>query len=113
MGVLLAHPQLDVAAGKPVFLAAQEGYDRILSKLLAVKVAPDRLHTDTGISPLGMACQEGHTAVVKRLLKAGASVNRKDKLGRVPLEIARTHAHKEVIAALTGHLGDGNEHGNP
>lgn len=102
VNILLEHPQLDVNVGQPVFMAAQEGHTRILGKLLAAKAHPDRLHADLGITPLGMACQEGHAHVVSRLLRASASINVKDKYGRVPLEIARSRDHHDVMT-LFGH----------
>merc|ERR1719174_1399160 len=91
--VLLAHPQLDFNVGK----------------LLAAKAAPDRMNTAIGVTPLAMACQEGHTRSVKRLLRAGASVDRKDKYGRLPFDIARVKGHHEVVAAITEHLQKSDE----
>lgn len=46
------------------------------------------------------ASEEGHTAIVKMLLKAGANVNIADKNGKTALSQARGMGHTEIIAML-------------
>ena len=43
---------------------------------------------NNGVTPLTIACQEGHTEVVTKLLGARAKVNQADKDGDTALSIA-------------------------
>ena len=53
-----------------------------------------------GRTPLHLAATEGHSAVARILLENGATTHVRDRWGQLPLEIARRHRHKKVIAAL-------------
>uniref|UniRef100_A0ACD5TB02 Uncharacterized protein n=1 Tax=Avena sativa TaxID=4498 RepID=A0ACD5TB02_AVESA len=54
-----------------------------------------------GTTPLFLACsRRGTLAFVKRLLEAGANPNIPDELGRLPVEVAATHAETEVVEVL-------------
>jgi ankyrin repeat protein len=56
---------------------------------------------DCGITPLYIAAQEGHTDVVRVLLKSDTiDVNKKDAKGRSPLTIAAICGRKDVIELL-------------
>ncbi len=48
-------------------------------------------------TPLHRAASEGHTEVVKILLKAGAKVNAKNNRGRTPLDYARQKQIKQLL----------------
>ena len=58
------------------------------------------LLTKRGMSPLYVACQEGHTEVVRALLSAGAMVDLPTKLGASPLYAACQKGHLEVVCTL-------------
>lgn len=54
-----------------------------------------------GCTPLHRACREGHCAVVRALLAAGARVDVADKKGgRTPACLALQAGHKEVVRTL-------------
>lgn len=53
-----------------------------------------------GRTPLHLAATEGHAGAARILLENGAATHVRDRWGQLPLEIARRHRHKQVIAAL-------------
>ena len=53
-----------------------------------------------GMTPLHIACQEGHTKVVTSLLDKGADVDHKNVQGCTPLNLAVTNGHKEAVELL-------------
>lgn len=55
---------------------------------------------ETGQSPLTLAAEEGHEAVVEMLIKGGADVNRLDRNGRGPLHIAVQMNDVETVDVL-------------
>ena len=65
-------------------------------------------------SPLHIACQYGHEAVVKALVDAGANVNTVNKHGWAPLHIACQYGHEAVVKALVdagANVNTVNKHG--
>ena len=67
--------------------------------LLAVGAAVDRA-MDSGVTPLYMACTQGHAAVVSALLAAGAAVDQAKDGCATPLYIACYKGHAAVVSAL-------------
>lgn len=57
-----------------LFIAAQNGHERILEILLEQGAKTDAARTD-GATALWIAAQMGHDHIVRRLLKAGAKVD--------------------------------------
>lgn len=56
-----------------------------------------------GYTPLMVAAQTGHTAVVQLLFEKGADVNAKTSDGRTALSIAEAQRHPDVVAFLKAH----------
>jgi ankyrin repeat protein len=81
-----------------LFYAARKNFVDIVEHLIAAKVDVKK-GTDNGITPLYIACQEGHIAVAGLLIAAGAY----DVVGRVagspvpaPLLVASQKGHVEI-----------------
>ena len=58
--------------------------------------------TADGRTPLWIAAQAGHLAVVACLQKAGASLEATDKEGKTPLWIAKQYRRSAVVQFLEG-----------
>ena len=82
-------PALYLTMREPAFKVAQ-----VLMTAPGIKVDARTPHDE---SPLMMAALKGHTDWVKRLIAAGADVN---KTGWTPLHYAATHGHLESIQLL-------------
>jgi ankyrin repeat protein len=55
---------------------------------------------NNGATPLHVAAQQGHLAVVKYLQERGANIEAADKQGTTPLMIATQNGHSEVAQFL-------------
>ena len=60
----------------PIYAAAKSGNDRIVQLLLSNSIDINMPHPD-GSTPLLVAAEGGYTAIVYRLLRAGAAIDRK------------------------------------
>ena len=54
----------------------------------------------TGIIPLFIACEEGHEAVVERLLEKGADMSIASPRFGTPLAGAQRNGHASIVAIL-------------
>ena len=59
--------------GAAMYLAAQNGHESVVGRLITARAVVDTAMTD-GTTPLHVAAQDGHEAVVGRLIAVGAAV---------------------------------------
>jgi len=76
--------------------AAEQGQTEIVKKLAIYKNLLEARDID-GLTPLLIALLGGHTATCEALLKAGADVTVKTKLGRTALHIAAKSGKQELV----------------
>jgi ankyrin repeat protein len=84
-----------------MMFAAKGGSLEQIEALLAGGADPSVVHEDTGNSAAMWACIEGHNAVLKRLLQAGASLHHKNNQGQTMLYHAEFAANVEAIKFLS------------
>lgn len=60
---------------------------------------------DRGLTPLHLACQEGHTEIVKLLVNASASIKMRNAQVYNCLEIAIVNRHGDIVQVLLNHPG--------
>ena len=91
-------PNTRDGAGAPaLYLAMREPAFKVAQVLMAAPGIKVDARTPQDESPLMMAALKGHTDWVKRLIAAGADVN---KTGWTPLHYAATHGHLDPIRLL-------------
>lgn len=78
--------------------AAARGYYHIVA-LFSSRIDINSL-TNEGCSPINLAASEGHTTVVKQLLKLGANSKQANKFNSTPLFIAAVKGHDECVEIL-------------
>ena len=61
-----------------------------------------------GVTPVYIAAQEGHKAIVSALLAAGADKNAAIKDGATPLFVAAQQGHEAAVSALLAADADMN-----
>ena len=81
-------------------VAAQLNQVTMLKLLLSKGVDIESCNEETGETALFLACQSGHKAAVKFLIKKGANVNAPNKDGDTPLMIATQKGHSKIITIL-------------
>ena len=69
--------------------------------LLKAGADVNKASTDNGVTPLLIAAEEGHEAIVRLLLDAGANFNTALNNGTTPLDIAQREGHTEIVTLLT------------
>src|SRR5579871_6233565 len=83
-----------------LYIAAKRGFLAIVKLLIDI----DRVNIDaanaSGVTPLSIAAEKGHTEVVLALRAAGAQVDRPNNSGETPLALAVKKGHTEVVLAL-------------
>jgi len=101
--------KLELAADVSTYLnihkAAYFGHAKNVEKLLDSKVAADTYETETGMTPLILACSNGHVNVAQVLVEKGnANVNLAGHGGLTALHHACKNDHVDVVRYL---LSDG------
>jgi ankyrin repeat protein len=92
----------------PLLLAAANGYDVVVSLLLASDGIDVNSEDKHGRTPVSWAAEKGQEAVVKQLLmKDGIDSNSKDRYDQTPLTWAKANGHATVVNLLAakGHGG--------
>ena len=64
---------------------------------------PVRTTTEDSQTPLFVACGKGDVDAARRLLDNGAEVDRANKYGETPLDIAKQKCHWSIVALLEEH----------
>ena len=89
-GADVNEPKTDGTGCTALYVACEVKGRRIKSvkALIAAKADVNQASCDSGITPLSIACANGHTEIVTKLLAANAMVGKADEAGCMPLFIA-------------------------
>ena len=72
----------------------------MVTKLIAAGADVNKARTTDGSTPLYIAAQNGHTAIVSKLLQHGADKSIRGFRNRTPLEAAQLDNHAAIVALL-------------
>ena len=72
----------------------------MVTKLIAAGADVNKATTDDGCTPLYIAAQNGHTAIVSKLLQHGADKSIRGWQNETPLEAAQRRNYAAVVALL-------------
>jgi ankyrin repeat protein len=89
----------------PLWLAAEEGREAVVKKLLKEGENPNSFDGN-GQTALCSAVMGGHEAIVKMLLEKGAKTEVTDLRGRTPLRMASGLGHEGIAMLLLKHGAD-------
>ncbi|KAF4461013.1 ankyrin repeat domain-containing 28 [Fusarium albosuccineum] len=84
----------------PLWHAARNGHEVMVTELLAVAQFDRDLPDADGRSPLWQAATNGHHNVVELLLDYGVNPDSSDNTGMAPLASAAAHGHETVVQLL-------------
>ena len=108
----------------PLFIAAEKGYENIVTFLLRKKINDKTVIDDeirfftnnqncTTLTPLHVACQNGHFIIAGFLIVFGADVNAKTNKGLSPLHFAAHGGHEPIVELLIDSGADINAQSSP
>jgi hypothetical protein len=86
--------------GTLLLWAAKNGYEVVVTLLLATGKVDANLKDNAGWTPLLCASMNGYVRVVRQLLEAGAAIGSKDTKGLTPLSWAAGNGHETVVTLL-------------
>ena len=91
--------RMDSAGMTPMIVGAEQGHDRVVSRLLQLGAQAD-FRDHEGRTALHLAVKGGHSKTASALVKAGASVSLADRHGKTPLHMAVAGGYQEVVELL-------------
>ncbi|KAK1763331.1 ankyrin repeat-containing domain protein [Phialemonium atrogriseum] len=91
---------LDNTSEGPLHWAAKNGEVDVVKLLIEKGANFDQTDLAYHQTPISWAAENGHTDVVKELVNAGANINIPDTENRLPLNIASTYDHVDVVHFL-------------
>jgi ankyrin repeat protein len=71
-----------------------------MTKLIAASADVNKARTSDGCTPLYFAANNGHTAIVSKLLQHGADKSIRGWQNETPLEAAQRNNHAAIVALL-------------
>lgn len=97
----------------PLWVAAKQGRNSLVDSAIEAAKTDSSIDLDAvdpngGRTPLHYASSQGHASIVKKLLNAGADVNRRDQYGRTPIQLAAMYGHAAIARAILAHQADVN-----
>ncbi len=98
----------DIAGALPLYIAAQNGYNEIVNRLLAQGADVNKA-MNNGATSIAVAAEKGKAEVIERLITHGADVNKATSDGVTPLFMAAQNKHIESIKILLAHGADVNK----
>ncbi|KAK3990419.1 ankyrin repeat-containing domain protein [Cladorrhinum sp. PSN332] len=84
----------------PLWLASQQGYTAIVSRLLALGANPNSASLKSGRTPLHQASQNGKEEIVRLLLDKNAIVDAGEEDGATPLWLAAQGGYSGIVKLL-------------
>lgn len=81
------------------------GSTEVAELLLRRGADPNRPDPTTGLLPTHDAAREGFLDTLQLLVRWGASLDRRDRWGRLPLDLAAEKGHSHVVQALREWIG--------
>ena len=107
---LLAHGadvnQADNNSNTPLCIACLDGYDEVVTQLLAHKDIDVNQSDNEDTSALHIVCYKGHRDIVTMLLAHGADVNQPNNQGATPLYFACQNGHTKIVTQLLANGAD-------
>jgi ankyrin repeat protein len=97
---------LDEYGWGPLHAAAHRGHPQVVQRLLQLPAAVVDPPSKRGVTPLYVACDEGHSEVAGLLVAAGAHLNRPAMNGWTPFHVAISRKRTELVQQLMGVGGD-------
>jgi ankyrin repeat protein len=97
-----------------IFIAAREGNEDEVIRLLDADPLLLERENNFGIRPLAMAALFGHLGVVRLFIERGANINTTGRWGRTALHYAAEEGYEEVVALLLdngAHANSRDEYG--
>lgn len=84
----------------PLQYAARDGNARLIDALLRIQRTDLEPQDADGITPLHLACHNGHFAIVEQLLQAGVYPDIDTLDGELPVDFARRKNHALIVQLL-------------